>query len=152
MPAPTPDVIVEQLQQLVQTQEKRLATLKEDIQVAEAELARTRSALRELTGRAAKPKPKSTKSKAGKPAPTRAIVVETAEAVLSEKGVLAEDKLKAFVEQLLVNGGYTKNGFALRFREALADERFVDSPAGYRLAVVDSPAANNSRPAAVSVE
>ena len=75
--------------------------------------------------------PKSTK--ASKPAPSKVDVIELVTSALQERGVLEKDALKEAVQNRLGEAGKSRQGFALRFKEALADSRFVESPAGYRI-------------------
>jgi len=133
----TTEAIVNDLNKLERSLETKVTNLKQQLQEAQSELERTRGAVRQLTGQKSKSK---TKSPNGKPSPTRAIVIETAEAVLRHKKVMSEDKLKVTVEKLLVEANYSKSGYALRYREALADERFVETPGGYRLREADTGA------------
>jgi hypothetical protein len=60
-------------------------------------------------------------------------VSELIASVLGEKGVVGEEELKELVEQRAVEAGCSRTGLALRFKEAIKDDRFVDSPGGYRL-------------------
>ena len=144
MSEPQIDTIAAELDKLVGSLEAKLADQKQLVQETQSELDRTKRAVRELTGQKGKPKAKSANCK---PSPTRALVIETLEAVLRRKQVLPEAKLKATVEKLLVDANYSKSGYALRFREALADERFVDSPQGYCLQ--ESVAAADSKSKAI---
>jgi len=75
-------------------------------------------------------KPKAAKS--GKPAPKREDVEQAAVDILSKSEALQMDELKAKVESSVTAAGFSKMGLALRLKEALASERFVESPAGWK--------------------
>jgi hypothetical protein len=68
-----------------------------------------------------------------KPSLSRDDVSELVASVLSEKGVASEEELRELVEERVVELGYSRSGLALRLKEAIKDDRFVDSPDGYRL-------------------
>ena len=72
--------------------------------------------------------------KSGKRAAGKADVVKLIHSVLSEDAVLEEAELKQRIEERLGLDGFSRMGFALRFKEALADPKFIDSPGGIRLA------------------
>jgi hypothetical protein len=69
-----------------------------------------------------------------KKAASRGDVSEVIASVLRDLGVVPQEKLKDTVEERVVAAGFARTGFALRFKEALKEERFVDSPGGFRLA------------------
>ena len=121
--------IIEQLrseQQRLQTErEEAAATVKR----IDSELKQVQGALRELGQKQS--------SKSGKQAATKKQVVAAIEELLQERGVVEKDTLKAAAEEKMVAAGKSRQGFALRFEEAIKDERFVDSPSGYRLKTED---------------
>ena len=96
-----------------------------------AELDRIQAALRELDGEKAKPAVKKTSRK---PAASKAQVRDVIVTLLEEHCVIEEKPLMKLVEKAVTSFGKSRMGLALRFKEVLAEERFVDSPAGYRLA------------------
>ena len=122
------DAIADQLQAEKVRIEKVKAELKEDLKATEDQLKRVEGALSAL---GVKPTANGTEKKK---AATKIEVTQIVEALLKDHGVVEEENLKAFVEQKLKEAGKSFIGLALRLKEALKDPRFVDSPAGYRLA------------------
>ena len=117
---------------LTEAESQLIATLdglREQVALNEAKLKRVRKALRALTGESA------TKGRMKKPAANRSDVCTAIASVLEQQEVAAEADLKTAVAQRISTTGKSLQGFALRFRDALADsERFVNTPDGYRLA------------------
>ena len=112
--------------------------LKAELKEKEADLKRVRAALAAL---GEKPS-----GRAKKPACSKAEVANAIAQVLQAQGVLEQAKLQTQVEELISKAGKSRMGFALRFKEALKDERFIDLPAGYRLdSGDDSPSAAAGR-------
>jgi hypothetical protein len=70
------------------------------------------------------------KSANQKPAATKQEVVVAMSDVLSAKGSVDEAELKRLVADTLSAGGKSRIGLALRFTEALKEERFVRSEDG----------------------
>lgn len=111
--------------------------LRSELSVLEGDLRRITAALSALTGAADAPPPKKQGKggkKSGKRAAGKADVVKLIHSVLSEDAVLEEAELKQRIEERLGLDGFSRMGFALRFKEALADPKFIDSPGGIRLA------------------
>ena len=109
---------------------KLIELLKTQLAAKTKEVRRIQSALRELEGGTAKPSVKKAKKPAASKNDVRAAVIT----VLEELGVAEHDALKRIVETHIVESGKSRMGFALRLKEVLAEERFIDTPAGYRLA------------------
>jgi poly-gamma-glutamate capsule biosynthesis protein CapA/YwtB (metallophosphatase superfamily) len=95
---------------------------------SEVGLERVRSALAALGEK------RAARGKAKKPAASKDEVTEAAATVLCEHGAMEQDELKEKTETVVTGNGKSLQGFALRFREALKDSRFVDAPGGFRLA------------------
>lgn len=67
------------------------------------------------------------------PSPGKADVIKCMRSILAAQGVVESQALKTLVEEKITKGGFTRMGISLRFKEALADAQFVDTPAGVRL-------------------
>jgi len=76
----------------------------------------------------------------GKPAAGKAEVVKHLRSILSSKEVVEESKLKELAEASLTKQGFSRMGVALRFKEAIQDSLFVDTPGGIRLKEALEPA------------
>lgn len=130
------EVIQQQLQQERSEVHAKADQLRDQLHRLDDELARMDAALAALagtplaSGKAAKAKERK---KVETPSPKKADVVAVIRDTLHKKGVIEPDALKAVVEQQLVAAGFSRLGLAMRFQEALADSRFVDTPAGIRL-------------------
>ena len=152
MNAPSLDDIARQFEnQRVQTAAKA-AQLQDAVTAIEAELARLDGAIAALRGkhpavpRGTSPKKPSEKRKATAPAASRVQVADFITTTLRHHGVMQEEKLKIAVENQFVAAGFSRMGYALRFKEAMADTRFASADGGVtlsrRAAVVASPAEN----------
>jgi len=84
--------------------------------------------------------------KAKKPAASKNDVRAAVITVLEELGVAEQDALKRDIETHIVESGKSRMGLALRLKEVLAEERFIDTPAGYRLAEHESSASQEQPP------
>jgi hypothetical protein len=119
--------IVQQLRE----EESRLGAqqgkLKVELATVEAHLNRVRGALSAL---GQKPAGKATAKRAA----TKRDVIQAICDVLENQGVVKNEALRRSVETQLGQMGKSRQGLALRFEEALNDPRFVNTPAGYRLA------------------
>ena len=109
-----------------------------ELSLVDSDLAKIDAAIAALDGKevplAAKPaKPGKKKAKQG-PAVGKADVIKFLRTILEKEGVVEEPTLKTLVEEQVTQAGFTRMGFALRFKEALAESEFVDSPGGVRLA------------------
>ena len=117
---------------LTEAESQLIATLdglREQVALNEAKLKRVRKALRALTGELA------TKGRTKKPAANRSDVCTAIASVLEQQEVATEADLKVMAAKHISASGKSLQGFALRFRDALADnERFVNASDGYRLA------------------
>jgi len=150
MNAPPLDDIVRQLGDQQAQTAAHATQLRHALTAAEQELARLTGALAALRGTSpaglssgpAKKAPE--KRKAAAPAASRSQVAELITATLGHRGVMQEEKLKIAVEKQLVAAGFSRMGYALRFKEAMADARFVSGDDGVTLrrrsAVTASPA------------
>ena len=72
-------------------------------------------------------------SKSGRRAPTKAEVSKAIIAVLKEHGPQTEDNLRASVLMIMTKGGRSKQGFALRFKEAMRHEQLTITAEGISL-------------------
>lgn len=121
--------------------EKERSSLRAQANRLEAELASVElqlgsldKAFAALTGQEATPAKKpATKKRVDKPAAGKSQVATMLHSLLSDRGVLEETQLRQEVESQLSKDGFSRMGFALRFKEALQDPRFVDTPGGIRL-------------------
>lgn len=68
-----------------------------------------------------------------KAAPTKQDVHEAISSVLGEHAAASESELRELVESRLAGLGKSKQGFALRFKEALQSKSFVQSASGWQL-------------------
>lgn len=141
----TLDVITDQLQQQKSHTSARADKLRSELAVIESDLTRidaaiaalNRTSVRDVDG---KPKAKGAdKRRYQGPAASRAQVVELIVATLSQSGMVQATELKKTVEHQVVQAGLTRMGYSLRFKEALADSRFVHSDQGIRLQDAPSP-------------
>ena len=73
------------------------------------------------------------KRPANKLAPSKEQIAEIVAEVLQLNEALETDTLRTKVESRLKSKGLSRMSFATRFQEALSDERFVESPAGWKL-------------------
>lgn len=124
---------VNQIVEQLKSEEARLKAaaekLKQQVKHNESELTRIQSALAALGN---KPAGKASR-KTLKPAPTKVDVIAAMESALADNRTLDTDALKAIVQEAVSDSGKSKQGFALRFAEAIKHERFVESAEGYRL-------------------
>ena len=65
-------------------------------------------------------------------------VSEAVASVLRRKEVVTEEELKQLVKKRLAESGRSLTGLVPRLREALRDDRFIESAGGYRLLVEES--------------
>ena len=109
-------------------------TVQARLEEMDAEIKRVEDALTALGQ-----KTKQTKAKkSGKPAPKREEVEQAVREILSEQGALELDPLKTQVGAKLTELGRSKMGLALRLKEVLAGEQFIESPAGWKLVESDA--------------
>lgn len=99
------------------------------------EVGRIQAALRELEG---EKKKQPAKKRVRKPAASKAQVRDVVVTLLQEHGVIEDKALMKLVENAVTDFGKSRMGLALRLKEVLGEERFVDTPAGYRLAEQES--------------
>ena len=129
--------ITEQLEKERGTLEAKAAKLRTELSGVESDLQKITAAISALTGNPASTVSKKTASKAKKgmkKAAGKADVIRLIRSVLADDAVLEEHQLRTQVEEALGQDGFSRLGFALRFKEALSDPQFVDSPGGYRIA------------------
>lgn len=119
--------IVEQLRSKRNELHGEVVDMRDTLKSAEAELKQIDQALQAL-GEKAKT------NKTTKPAATKSDVVQAIEAQLSSGDVVEVDALKAAVSDDLLRAGKSRQGFALRFGEALKDKRFASGDDGVSLA------------------
>lgn len=117
----------------------KMDSLRDEMALLEIGLSRVEAALVALDGppaaavKAKDPKVKP-RQKMQLPAPKRKDVVEVMRGILSQREVLDAEKLKGLIEMELVSRGCARSGLAMRFKEALSEPEFVDTPGGIRLA------------------
>ena len=102
-------------------------TLKAGLAERETELSRIDGALKAL---GEKPNGRAPR----KPAATQDDVIEAIEELLSSGEAIAEEDLRAQVEERISASGKSRMGFSLRFKEAIQDKRFTREGEGFRLA------------------
>lgn len=83
----------------------------------------------------------------GKAAATKSEVVTLVLEVLSEQGLVGHDALRERVQAKVVELGRSRQGFSLRFAEALKDERITESADGYRMLEQDENVGQSHEPA-----
>jgi len=105
---------------------ENIVRLKTELAAHDADVKRVREALKAL---GEKPKSKGAK----KPAPSKDDVIQAMQSVLSHNAPLDLESLRSEVESHIVETGKSRMGFAMRFKEALAESRFVDHGRGYEL-------------------
>lgn len=71
--------------------------------------------------------------KSSKRAATKNNVIAVIELALQERSPRKKEELMECTKLAIADGGKSLQGFALRFKEAIQDSRFVDTPEGYRL-------------------
>lgn len=129
--------ITEQLEKERTALSTKADRLRTDLAGIESDLKRVSAAIAALTGHAeptpSKKASSGTTKKSGKKAAGKADVIRMIHSVLSEDAVLEAAELKARIEKLLAKEGFSRLGFALRFKEAISDSQFVDTPGGIRL-------------------
>jgi len=76
---------------------------------------------------------KKEKRKAVAPSVSKAQVIEFMLKELSQNKLVHESQLKSRIEQVLVDSGYSRSGYSLRFKEACSDSRFQSGPNGISL-------------------
>lgn len=129
------DTIKEQLQKERSQIETKADKLRAELSELEDDLIRISSAIAALEGtelpaaggKAAKGKERK---KISAPAAGKADVIEQVQKVLRKKGVVKDEELRSLVEEEITKAGFTRMGFSLRFKEALADSKFKQTPEG----------------------
>lgn len=132
------DAIKEQLQKERSQIESKAEKLQADLSGLQEDLVRISSAIAALEGtelhaaggKAAKAKERK---KITAPSAGKADVIEHVQKILQKKGVVKSEELKALAEEEITKAGFTRMGFSLRFKEALGDAKFVETPEGMRL-------------------
>lgn len=141
-------VITNQLREQKDQLTAEANTLRSKLSVLEDHIARIEAAAAMLSGTTL---PSSAVAKAAKkerkkslaPSPTTVQVIALMENAISECSSISESELKTLVEEQLSQSGYSRSGFALRWKEALSDERFRTAPDGVSLGRHTSPAPCN---------
>ena len=125
------EAIVAQLTEEESRLSQRRAQLSTDLQSVESDLRRAQAALAALVNESSSAAPK--KKRERPLGPTRKQITSLVAEVLQDLGALDEDRLRAEVASRLKDKRISQVGFAARFREALGDHRFDESPHGWRL-------------------
>ena len=116
----------------------RSQALRDELCQAEAARKRVEAALKALGSKSA------TKPVTRRPSPAKADVFAVILQILQKRGSVEEAALRAETEQRIVKAGKSRMGLALRFKEALADDRFELTSEGYRL--VQRESGNGEKP------
>lgn len=131
-------LIAEQLQKERNQLSERANKLRQELAQLDKDLARIDAASKALsTDQPTPPARKEGKAKQARkphpPAPKKADVVLALEQILHDQSVLETAELQKFLEDHLIQRGFSRLGLAMRFKEALGESRFIDTPAGIRL-------------------
>lgn len=132
------DAIKEQLQKERSQIESKAEKLQADLSGLREDLVRISSAIAALEGtelhaaggKAAKAKERK---KITAPSAGKADVIRLMEQILGKKQTVRIDALKSQVEEEITKAGFTRMGFSLRFKEAMADSKFKETSEGVRL-------------------
>jgi len=76
--------------------------------------------------------------KSSKKAATKSDVIDALELALQQHSPSSHDDLLELAKAAIAGSGKSLQGFALRFKEALRDARFIDTTEGYRLHVAEA--------------
>lgn len=128
--------IKEQIEKERSALRARANKLEEELAAVEVQLDSLSKAIAALNGEATASvvkKTAATRKKNEKPAAGKAQVATFLQSVLEESDVLDEAALREQVEARLTEAGYSRMGFALRFKEALRSPCFIEAPGGIRL-------------------
>ncbi len=119
----------------LRNEEEKLSAELQELQARagelEAAVERVRSALEAL---GQKPERRPATRKASQKGARKEQVKELVVGVLVEEGPLELDELKQSVEKEAKRQGISRMGLALRLREVLKEDSFIETPAGYRMA------------------
>lgn len=129
------DAIKEQLQKERSQIESKADKLRGELTDLEEDLVRISSAIAALEGtdfqaaggKAAKSKERK---KISAPSAGKADVIDQVQQILRSRGVVKSADLRSLVEEEITKAGFTRMGFSLRFKEALADPKFIETPEG----------------------
>lgn len=125
----------QQLQQTADTIQQEAQELQQKLTAKTRDLERVQAAIQALNGKATGKKSSAKKSGGSKkPAPGKEQVLQAMTDLLEENGGVPEADLKSLVEGKLTEAGYSRAGFALRFKESLGDPRFEKSGGQIQLA------------------
>ncbi len=114
--------IIDSLQSEEASLSASLDKLRMLLSTTEGELARVQAAKKAL-------QPKQTKRRrGGKKAPTREDVKGAITTVIAARGQLKLDELQSAAAIELIGRGFSKVGYALRFKEAVAELRLAKQP------------------------
>ncbi len=125
------DAVIQQLREEEAELKSQREELEQRLKQIDVDVKRVQTALIALGEKsAAKGGGKRSVSKL---APDKGQIAEIVAEVLQANEVLDTDVLRTKVESRLKSKGLSRIGFATRFQEALSDERFVESPVGWKL-------------------
>lgn len=115
------------------------AVLRTQLSSLESDVQKIDAALSALSGNgplstAAKAPQAKERKKPTAPSAGKADVMRVMKMILGNNQPLSVDELRPLVEEEIVKEGFTRLGFALRFKEALGDSTFVQTPEGVGLA------------------
>ncbi len=124
--------IREKLKEESQDLQAKADSLRSSLSVIDENLQRINSALAALNGSSPKAAAATSTAdkkqrKAAAPAASKSQVLEFIKNELSAGDPIPVEELRARLEKRLADEGYSKLGFALRFKEALADKSLVDA-------------------------
>ena len=129
-----------QVEKIVDELTREQTRLRESLTVLKRELARIEVALTRVNGALNALRGSGKGKTMRRPAANKLDVIELIEAVLREQQRLSRSDLKQVVEQRVIAGGKSRMGFALRFKEALSEPQFVETPEGVHLEDGEAPA------------
>lgn len=131
------DAVITQLEELRTSYVLRTQTLRSELSEDEKHLSHVEAALAALSGSPLSPPgtaaTKKERKKAVAPSATKALVIELISQELTQADSLPESELKSRVEDKLVEAGHSRNGYSLRFKEAVADAKFHKNANGVSL-------------------
>ncbi len=129
-----------QVESIVDELTREQTRLRDRLTVVKGELAKIEAALIRVNGALDALRGSGKRKTMRRPAATKQDVIKFTEAVLGEGKLFSRDKLKEEVEQRVLASGKSRMGFALRFKEALAEPQFVETPEGFHLDDGHAPA------------
>jgi hypothetical protein len=122
-------LIIKQLKDAHEALCQRVKDLEKELAASKASIPNLAALIEDLENKSQCIKAAS-KRKAANPAASKSLVVESICQVLKENKALPLSELEKQTEKNLVESGYSRIGFALRFQEACKDPQFVKTSTG----------------------